>query len=644
MAEEQQQQSPRYPQYPQYQYQKKNSNWWIPVLIIAIIVILFFVLAIGFFSAMGSFMFSEQEVEVKSNSVLHLKYSGELGEYVKSSPFSIFDKGKKASFSDILTALDRAKDDEKIKGVFYEAGNGSMGYAKAVELQKALEDFKESGKFVYAFIEIGTEMDYFHALPADKIYAPEEGITEMNGFGYTSLFFKEMFKEIGIDFYVLGFEDFKSAAEPFSRTSYSDSARYQLEVLLKQRMDVYASAVEKHRNIKKDKFYEVLNHGYYSVDSLMELGLYDGYKTRADVIDIMKDEIFGEDRTEEDKIRLISPGKYMASNPPLNGTVADAEKQIAIIYAEGPIQQDAGDDNPFSDEKIITPKKLVEYLSDAKKDDKVKAVILRVNTPGGSVIASDAIRQEIINVREKKPVYISMSDVSASGGYYIAMDCDTIIAAPETITGSIGVVMSIPNLTGLKNKISLHVDTVSSTDAAQFLNGFYPIPEQDKQKIYGMAKAIYDRFLKHVAKARGMTYEEVRSIAKGRVWTGEDAKKIGLIDVLGGYEEAIKIAKRRIGVPDTMLVYVQTYPKKKDEIQELLEMFGLDTPGDDNGGAGANIAKLARALKENSSEAAVIYKSLPKDIRRQVDYALQILDMSEHEKVLMAMPYLLEEK
>lgn len=636
------QQNQPMPQYPQYHYQKKSSNWWVPVLIIAIVVILFFVLAIGFFSAMGS-MFSEKEVTIQDNTVLHLKITGDLNELSTSSPFELFAPSKKATFPELLAALDRARKDDRIKGIFYEAGIASMGYAKAVELYNALEKFKESGKFIYAYIEVGTEQDYFLALPADKIFSPNEGIIEMNGFSYTSLFFKDMMNEIGVDFYVLGFEDFKSAGEMFSRNNYSDSARYQLEVILKQRMEIFANAVEKSRGIKKDDFYEIINRGVYTADSLKALGFFDDFKTRAEVIDIIKQEIFKTEDLSDKKIRLVGPGRYMASNPPHNGKVAEKDKQIAIIYGEGAIQSSTND-NPFSDEQVISSDKMVEYLVDAKNNDDIKAVILRVNTPGGSVIASDAIREEILRVRKKKPVYISMSDVSASGGYYIAMDCDTIIAAPETITGSIGVVMSIPNLSGLKKKIYLNVDTVSSTSSAQFLNGFYPMQERDKQQLYTMGKSIYDRFLNKVADARGMTYDEVRAIARGRVWTGEDAKRIGIVDVLGGYKDAISIAKRRIGVPDTMLVLVQEYPKKKDPLQELLQLFDLETGKDDGISSRSSLAKLIHSIGVRDSEVLQVYKSLPINMQKQIDYAMKILMLSEREKVIMAMPYYLVEE
>lgn len=642
MAEQQQQQMP---QYPQYHYQKKKTNWWVPVLIIAIVVILFFVLSIGFYSAMGSFMFSEKEVTIKENSVIHLKIVGDLDEYKSSNPFDLFSQSKKATFSETLTALERAKNDNNIRGVFYEAGVAGLGYAKAVELYNALEDFRKSGKFLYAYVEVGSELDYFLALPADKIFTPREGIVEMNGFGVTSLFFKDMFTHLGIDFYVLGFEDFKSAGDMFSRNNFSDSARYQLEVLLKQRMEILANAVENRRGIKKDKFYEIINRGVYGADSLKDLGFFDDFKTRAEVIDFIKQEVYGkanEKDIAQKKLHLVTPGNYMASKPPMTQKIADESKQIAIIYGEGAIQSESVD-NPFSEEKVISADKIIEYLIDAKNNDKIKAVILRVNTPGGSVIASDAIREEIIRVRKKKPVYISMSDVSASGGYYIAMDCDTIICSPETITGSIGVVMTIPNLSGLKSKIYLNADTISSTSAAQFANGLYPLQEREKQQFYQMGKAIYDRFLNKVAKARGMTYDQVRSIARGRVWTGEDALKIGIVDVLGGYNDAIKIAKRRIGVPENMLVTVQVYPKKKDPIDEILQMFDIGT-GNDDDDANVSVARLAKAISMRDSDAMKIYKALPKNMQSQIDYAMQILTISEREKVIMAMPYCVIEK
>ena len=623
-------------------YQPKKSRWWIPVVIVVGVLAIFFFVIIGIFGAIGS-SFSKEPYEVKSNSVLYLDFGKVVGESPSDNPFSFMTGQTSITFFDILTAIKAAKDDSRIKGIYYKATPNNMGLARANEIQDAIKDFKTSGKFVYAFIETGREQDYYFALPADKIYMPSEGILELNGFGGASMFMKGFLEKIGIDFYVLGFEDFKSAGESISRKNFSDSSRYQIQVILNQRLKMFVDAVVDYRKMDRKLVNDVLNRGVYTADSLKALGFIDEFMQEADVRDMLKEKIFGKTKPDDKdkKLRLVGISNYVDDIPEVKKeNLASEKNQIAIIFAEGAVMDEGG--NPFSSEKVICTKDMVKYLKKAREDKEVKAIILRINSPGGSVITSDAIRDEIIKTKKVKPIFASMSDIAGSGGYYIPLACDTIIAHPATITGSIGVILAVPNIHGLLNNLDITVDTVSSGPAANTLNGMLPYTDLEKKKLYNIGKSIYDRFVQKVAEHRHKTFDETRALAKGRVWTGEDALKRGLVDVNGGLLDAITIAKKRIGVPEKLKVRVKIYPEPEDEIEALLRMFGFDRGNDDAGSGSWFKRTFAEMFGLNQDNIYYFYNSLPDGMKQQVNYMLDILGISKKEKAMMAMPYYID--
>jgi protease-4 len=638
--ENQQSQMPPYP--PYYQPRRRRSNWWIPLLVIGIVIILVVVFFFAFIGMITS-SFEPEEIEVKSNSVLHIDYAHGVQEYAKGNPFMIFSEVRQASFIDMLSAIERAKHDENIHGIFYEAKMSKVGNAKSQELIEKLEDFKESGKFIYAYVEVGSEMNYMLALPADKIYMPREGIMELNGYATTSLFFKEMTNSIGVDFLNIKFEDYKSAGEPMSRNSYSDSARVQMRDLLDVRFGQLINNIEKYREMKREDILAALERGLYTADSLKKYGFIDEIATRYEVKEMMKELTNFEDIESENgekDLRLISMDKYVSSDPPTYREPADKAKQIAIINGVGVIQQQAGDDNVFSEDYSITPKDFLKYLEKAREDDDVKAIIIRIDSPGGSAMASAEIWDAIIKTKKEKPVYASMSDLAASGGYYIAMACDSIIAHPQTITGSIGVVLSVPNVSGLMDKLGINPDTVNTTQSAQFMNGLYPYPDKDVRRLRNLAEGIYHRFVQKAADSRGMDFEKMRSYAKGRIWMGEKAKEIGLVDTLLGLDKSIDLVKRRIGVPDSLDVWVQMYPRPVDNFIRFMKMFGLD----ESGNGGMNFEALARYYGMSNSEMFAAWNSMPEEMRSQMRYILRLANMSKTEKTMLAMPYYISTK
>jgi protease IV len=624
------------PQPPPYMYQQpRRTRWWIPVMIVAIVIVLFIMGVIAFFSVLSS-IFSEEPIEVKQNSVLVIELDKPISEYNDPSLFDFFGLGDMPSHYEILQSIKKASKDDRIKGIYISSGIESMGFSKTEEFLKALDEFKKTGKFIYGYMTMGDESSYMKLLPADKIFVPAEGLLEMNGFAVTSLFLKNLLDTIGVDMHVIGFEDFKSAGEPFSRTNFSDSARLQMRTILTQRQDIFCDLVAKYRKMSKEKVLQVMASCQYNPDTLKQLGFIDELGSEADVRMLMKQAVYGKtaENNSKSKLNTIKVTDYMKSVFPEDENI-DFDKQIAIIHGSGMISP-TDDNNPFGGgDHIITSKKFIKYLTQAREDESIKAIILRIDSPGGSALTSDEIYQEVLKTKKVKPVYASMSDVAASGGYYIAVAADTIIANPSTITGSIGVITAIPSFNRLIKKVYLSVDTVATTPSAMTLKGVFPMSENEKVMIKSFAGGIYYRFLSKVAASRKMSVEKVRSMAKGRVWTGADAQKLGLVDVLGGMNDAVAIAKKRIGIPEGQKVVIRQFPERKESFQAFLEMFGLE---DSETTVNIKVNKLAAQLGMSNNAFMQIIEMLPRELKNQVMNLSGLLEMVKTEKAVMMMP------
>lgn len=575
--------APSYPTYPDYAPRRQSFRWWKPILYAFLSIGLFvftliLIIALGLVALVSSG--EKGEVELKEHTVLRLHVNGPLGEHAKQSLNILGDDRGSVTFLQALTALRKAKTDPQIDGIYFTAGDLSMGSAKADEFRTALLDFKKSGKFVYAFIEAGTERDYYFASVADSIFMPSEGLLEMNGFGTVAAFYKGFLDKIGVKYEVAQFEEYKSAPEVYLRKNFSGPAREELRDLIRHRHEEFVKAVSESRNLDPQKIRSLLAEGVYDAESMLKAGLITDIRAEQRVRDAMRDRTRGATQKAEDEktLRMIGLESYINSKHYRSlDSGKDSEKQIAVIVGAGTIISGGDSDNPFdSDGGMMTAHSMIKYLRKARENKKVKAIILRIDSPGGSVIASEAIWEEIQKTRAVKPVYASMSDYAASGGYYIAMPCDTIIAHPNTITGSIGVFVTIPNAAEMIDKIGVSVDTITSAPHALFLDPAIAFTPADRAQLYKQAEGIYKRFVTKVASARGMQYEEARSNAKGRVWLGSVAKTKGLVDTLGGLQTAIDIAKRRIGVETNTSVAIRLYPESKKLREVLLESI-LDT-------------------------------------------------------------------
>ena len=642
---------PPYP--PHFQHKSGGSRWWIPVVIVLGSIGLFIITIIGAIAYIGSslsefnFSSSDKAFELKDNSVLMLDFSGGAPDKVDENPFQTIFSGETgtSSFLNTLTAIERAGKDDRIKGIYIKP-NTSLTYNKAIEINEALKEFKKTGKFVYAFIETGDETSYFSTLPADSIFMPTEGMIEMNGFSMTSPFFKTLFDKIGVKFLTIQFEDYKSAGEQFSRDSYSDSAKYEYKLLINDRFDAFVNEVSTFRKIPKDDIIRILNEGFYTAGpalankfidvtmSEMNLKRFIHKKLNYDKESASNKESEAEDKEKsDDYVRFVSVSKYIsASDSFVDETKLDEDKQIGIVYASGAISSGKSDKSPFSGGKDgIYADSFIEDLKAAREDKQVKVIILRIDSPGGSAMASDEMWEEIRLTSKVKPVIASMSNVAASGGYYMAMACDKIVAHPQTITGSVGVILSIPNFSGTMEKVGMKWDTITTGPAADFMNGVYPYNETDVAKLKEIAGGIYQRFVSRAAESRGFEYEEMRSKAKGRVYTGAKAKEIGLVDELGGFKKTIEIAKKQIGLDKDHPVYIKEFPKKGKAFEDFIEsIFGnLDAKLTSN-----IFAKLGFSRPEYS----LLIESMPESVKTQFNYLLSLLDISKKEKVLLATP------
>lgn len=630
----------------------KKKKYWIPILIVSICIIVFIIFPIIFINWISS-NFKTTPTKIEDNSILYLDLSN-IEEYSNSFSFTnIINQYHPSNFLDILNCIKEAKTDNRIKGIYFECLMGTnIPDVKASELQSALVDFKKSGKFIYSYIENGNEDDYFNALPSDSIFVCSESLIEFNGFGAASLFPKGLYDKLGVEFEVVQCEDFKSYGEVYKNKKFSDSARYQQKIIIEQKENSFIKAVEKFRKIPQEKTLEYFNSVFYSAKELVEKKLVDVIISQDEIKELMYKKIFNKSSKNNKSIlfkdfeenNIVTINKYIENikqNQPKNNNLKNNNDDgIAIIYGCGEILAQSKN-NFIQDEQAIIANKFIDNLKEARENKNIKGILLRIDSPGGSVIASEAIYQEILKTRKIKPVYASMSDVAASGGYYISMACDTIIAHPKTITGSIGVIMAIPNYNKALNKLDINIDTISSGHGNPFgITSVLPIDNDSKEKLKKFGFDTYFRFLSKAAKARNKTVEEMRKIAKGRVWTGQDAYKIGLVDVLGGFDTALDLLKKRTGLKNKKDVKLYIYPKKNNFTDML---FSLETFGK------MSLTWLKFDSKLNMNTSNIDYKPLlsqmiDKDIQNSILYNINLINLLQQEKVLVSLPYYIKIK
>ena len=626
---------------PLMQSPKKRSRWWIPVAIIGAVILIPVIMLAVFAAFIGGIVAGlesgDHDVKpIAESTVLVVDLSGGLPEYATDMPFSLGDGPKGPTLYESLDAIERAAADPKIKGIYIRNGGSGMGMAKLTEVRDALLGFKKSKKFVYAFIDNGTKSHYYLATVADSIFMPQEGLLEFNAFGASAPFMKGLFDKVGVSWHVEQFEEYKSAAETMSRENWSAPAKEEVRALIEQRQTMFANAVATSRNISASDVSTLMSKGLYVPDSLLKYRLIDGFARESELKERIQRRLDPATKDEHPKLASVSIERYLEA---VEDPTATADKGIAIVYASGAISEGVNK-NAF-DPTGIYSRTLIKDLRSAASNDDVDAIVLRIDSPGGSAYASDEIWAVIREIRLKKPVIASMSDVAASGGYYIAMACDTIVTHPATITGSIGVIMAIPNFSGTASKLGVTVDTVSMGASSNFMNPLMPLTDADKAQLRSLGAGIYKRFVEKVATSRKKEFEATRLLARGRVWTGEAALSAGLADVSGGIQSAIAIAKKRIGAADGERVEILTYPESEDGLNTLLRMFNIDNNEDETAASAASLIfqRFARMIGTSSSSVPEqVVNRLPLGLRQQAAYSLQLADVAAKDRVVMALP------
>ena len=506
---------------------------------------------------------SEDTVKVKDNSVIELDLSKVSLDYAGKTNYKDFNyfESHHDGVTDILNAIEAAKTDDKIKGISILNNQSQLGLAQSKSVRDKLEEFKKSGKFVYAYANYFTQGEYYLNSVANQIYLNPVGEVDFKGLSSEILYMKELQEKSGIKFEVIRHGKYKSAVEPFLAQEMSPENREQMTVLLNSVWGTIVSDIAKSRKLTVAQLDAIANTlGARTPELALANKLVDKVAYEDEYHNMIRAKLKVDKKEKYNIVSITDYAKKAAS------TVEDYSKDdiIAVIYAQGESAGGEGDVN------VIGEGSIKRSLEEARKDDDVKAIVLRVNSPGGSALTSELIWREIEITKKVKPVVVSMGNYAASGGYYIAANADRIFAEPNTITGSIGVFGMLPNMNQLGKNIGINAEQVQTHANASGYSVFEPIDENFKGYVLESIEKTYATFLKRVADGRKMTTAQVDSIAQGRVWTGIDAHKLGLVDEIGGLEDAIKYAAK---LGKTTSYRTENFPEYEKNFEDFLANF-----------------------------------------------------------------------
>ena len=527
---------------------------------------------IGFMVALAS----KSAPEIEPGTVLQIKLEGELSEYV-TDPLSSFslsfadeeDAPQAAiSLDELLTGIAQAQDDPNISGIYLECGTLSAAPASLGEIRHALDEFRQTGKFIYAYADRSMAQGvYYVASVADSLFLNPRGLMELSGLSSTILYYKDVLKKVGVEPQIFKVGTFKSAVEPFTESTMSEANRRQIQSYQSSIWNNILAEISASRGLSVDRLNELADEmvlfkkSGYSV----ECGLIDALAYENEVKEFLAEKTL----TSVEDLQMIDLKAY-------NGLPSSVDKpfckdKVAVLYAAGEINAEVGGVSMPQGE-CITHKSMIREIERLKNDDHVKAVVFRVNSPGGDAFASDQICHAIDALNDVKPVVISMGDYAASGGYYISSHGSKIVASPTTLTGSIGIFGTSFNLEEVASKVGLHYSTVSTNRYGDFGNLLRKMTPAEKALMQGYIEEGYDNFVGVCADGRGMDEVDIRKIAEGRVWTGEQGLEIGLVDTLGYLSDAVASAAAMAGLEDYRVV---KYPEEKDLFEELLGSLGF---------------------------------------------------------------------
>lgn len=506
---------------------------------------------------------ADEQVIVSDKSVLHLNLDVQVTEQQAENPFAGLPfPGAEPSTVGLLPlkqAIENAKTDSKIEGIFLNVSYPMTGFATLEEIRQSILDFRKSGKWVVAYADAMSEGAYYVASAADKVYLNPEGDVEFNGLAVEVTFFKKMFDKLEIKPEIFRVGQFKSAVEPFMLEKMSPENKLQLTEMINSIYDHVLTRVSDARGMEKAKLKEISDKMLVRNARLsVEHGLVDSLLYYDQVLDELRGRL---DLKDNAKVKFIKYNKYRKS---YTESTAVAANEVAVIVADGTIMMGTGDQGVIGGEAFSSE------IRRARENDKVKAIVIRINSPGGSFVASDIMWREVNLAAQKKPVIASMGDYAASGGYYLAMACDTIVAQPHTITGSIGIFSVLFDASGLlNNKLGITFDDVKTGEYGDMVTISRPLTDAEKNVWQTRTEEIYETFTRKASEGRNMTQDDVKQVASGRVWTGTQAKERKLVDVLGNYNDAIEIAAKAAGVANDYKV--RLYPRQKPFFEEFME-------------------------------------------------------------------------
>lgn len=522
-----------------------------------------FLLLIVMITAMVASAGSDGKVTVAANSVMHISLDYPIKERTDKNPFAEFsfmgfESKKTLGLKEILQGIKDAKSDDNIKGIYMDVSSISSGFATIEEIRNALIDFKKSGKFILAYSEVYTQGAYYLASVADKIYLNPEGMIDFRGLSSEIMFFKGALDKLEIEAQIIKVGTYKSAVEPFILKKMSEPNREQVTSFLGSMYDHFLSQISKSRRIPKITLFSFADSAKIrEPKDALTFKMIDGLKYKDEVLEELKSRT-GTDKKKD--IKSVSIEEYAHAGEKHKSS---SSNRIAVIYANGEIISGEGNDETMGSERIS------RAIRKARTDDKVKAIVLRVNSPGGSALASDVIWREVELTKKSKPIIVSMGDLAASGGYYIACAADSIFAQPNTITGSIGVFGIIPNMQKFfDNKLGITFDGVKTGQFADLGTVSRPLTDAERMIIQDQVNKIYNTFTQKVANGRKKSQGYIDSIGQGRVWSGTEALQNGLVDRLGDIDDAIASAAKKAKIKDFKIV---SYPEQVDPLKSLFD-------------------------------------------------------------------------
>lgn len=496
-----------------------------------------------------------------NENIFRIKLEGPIYDSVEDNPLAVvLGNTQGLSLKDILSSIKRAKDVNAVKGIYLDVGVFSTGMANIDAIRRALTEFKESGKFIVAYADSYTQGGYYLASVADSVYLNPEGILGLTGFASQTMFYKGLLEKIGVEMMVFKVGTYKGAVEPFIADKLSDANREQITAYQGGIWKNVTANIASARNITVKDINHFADEGLFFADpsKAVECRLIDGLKYRKEVEEGLMERV----GQKGEKMKTLTVSKINR----MKKTGRDYSDKVAVVYAEGEITTETVS-SPYSSGQNTITEQLSKELRKVRDNDDIKAVVLRVNSPGGSAYVSEQIWKEIYDLNKQKPVIVSMGSVAASGGYYISSAARKIVAEPNTLTGSIGIFGIFPNTASLFDKLALTTDIVKTNHFADLGDVSRPMRDDEKALIQAYVERGYDTFLQRCADGRGMTKEQIDAIGQGRVWTGEQAAEIGLVDELGGIDKAIEIAAESAGLDNYSLMNVSA---SKDFFEELL--------------------------------------------------------------------------